>query len=252
MQLSTSECHLFYKLHPALMCYVNCRLKTLPEQPGDPAKFYALEAEKRVKVRDALHAQPDLIDQFVEVNPFTFKTEELVVVQSWKHALVGSFYIFRYLKHYTVFLSSEKVPKAYGVLALADLLQEVIGPFLPVLTKTVLLPFKDKIVYDGLVASYPLSFGGGIKRMLNDTYKRAKADFGIITSLPFAGEEPDPEEEPEAVIVTYGRSGEAHETRIGGKKETTTFPLRLHPHPGEQVGLDGLLEPGHAATERRG
>ena len=163
MQLSPSECRIFYKLHPALMCYVNYRLKTLPDQPGDPAEFYALEAEKRVKVRDALHALPDLIDQFVQANPFGLDTEELEVARSWKCALVGSFYVFRYLKHYTVFLSSEGQPKAYGVLALADPMEDVIGPYLPVLTQTVLLPFKDRIVYDGLVASYPISFGGGIK-----------------------------------------------------------------------------------------
>jgi hypothetical protein len=227
MKLSPSECRLFYKLHPALMCYANWKQKILPDQPGDPAQFYALDPEKRVKVRDALNAQPDLIDQFVDVNPFSFKPDELEVVQSWKHALVGSFYVFRYLKHYTVFLSSEGKPKAYGVLALADPMEDVIGPYLPVLTKTVLLPFKDRIVYDGLVASYPLAFGGGIRRMLNDSYKKAKADLGIITSLPFSGEEPEPEEEPEAVIVTYDRSGEAHETRIGGKREAATFPLRL-------------------------
>jgi hypothetical protein len=227
MELSPTECRLFYKLHPALMCYANRRLKTLPDQPGDPVEFYALEAEKRVKVRDALHAQPELIDQFIAENPFGFGSEESEVVRSWKHAVVGSFYIFRHLKHYTVFLSSEKVPKAFGVLALADPFGDLIGPHLPRLIQTVLLPFQGKIVYDGLLSGYNLTFGGGIKRMLNDTYGQAKADFGIITSLPFEGEEPEPEEEPEAVIVTYGRFGEAHETRIGGKKEAPTFPLRL-------------------------
>lgn len=227
MRLSTTECRLFYKLHPALMCYANRRLKTLPDQPSDPGEFYALEAEKRVRVRDALHAQPDLIDQFVGDNPFGLGEKELEVVRSWKHAVVGSFYVFRYLKHYTAFLSSEARCKAYGVLALADPMKDVIGPYLPVLTRTVLLPFKNKIVYDGLVASYPLSFGGGVKRMLNDSYRRAKVDFGIITWLPFGGQEPEPEEEPEAVIVTYDRSGEPHETKIGGKKETASFPIRL-------------------------
>jgi len=49
MQLSPSECRIFYKLHPALMCYANYMLKTLPDQPGDPARFYALEAEKATK-----------------------------------------------------------------------------------------------------------------------------------------------------------------------------------------------------------
>ena len=93
MQLSPSECRIFYKLHPALMCYANWKQKILPDQPGDPAEFYALDPEKRVKVRDALHAQPDLIDQFVQDNPFGFSETKLGVVRSWKHALVGSFYV---------------------------------------------------------------------------------------------------------------------------------------------------------------
>ena len=218
MKLSTTECRLFYKLHPALMCYVNYRLKTLPDQPGDPGEFYALEAEERVKVRDALHAQPGLIDEFVAGNPFGFGRDEMEVVRSWKHALVGSFYIFRRLKHYTVFLSSEGAPKAYGVLALADPFEDLIGRYLPKLIQTVLLPFQGKIVYDGLLSGYNLSFGGGIKRMLNDSYRRAKTDFGIITSLPFGGEV----EEPEPAILGFPAKVETSRA-----EDAPTFPLRL-------------------------
>jgi hypothetical protein len=209
MQLSHDECRLFYKLHPALMCYANQKLKTLPDQPADPAEFYALEPEKRVQVRDALHAKPDLIDQFVADNPFGLAPEELAIVRSWKRAVVGSFYIFRYLKGYTVFLSSQKVPKAYGVLALADPFEDLIGPYLPRLIQTVLLPFKGRIVYDGLLSGHNITFGGGIKRMLNEEYKKAKADFGIITSLPWASE-----------IMEPAPAG-------SGAKTSGTFPLRL-------------------------
>jgi hypothetical protein len=221
------------------MWYVNCRLKTLPDQPGDPAEFYALEVEKRVKVRDALHAQPELIDEFVQLNPFGFDTEELEIVQSWKCALVGSFYVFRYLKRYTVFLSGAEEPRAFGVLALADPMEAVIGPDLPVLAQTVLLPFKDRIVYDGLFATYPILFGGGIKRMLNDTYKRAKANFGIITSLPIGCQEPESKEEPEAIIVKYPGPRKTREVRIGEAEETGTLPVRLTQAQRRAVG--GLL-----------
>ena len=47
-----------------------------------------------------------------------------------------------------------------------------------------LLPFKDRIVYDGLLASHNIVFGGGIKRRLNDSYREAKARQGVITALP--------------------------------------------------------------------
>ena len=46
MKLTAQECLRFYKLHPALMWYANDRLKILPDQPKDPAEFYAQEAEK--------------------------------------------------------------------------------------------------------------------------------------------------------------------------------------------------------------
>ncbi len=49
----------------------------------------------------------------------------------------------------------------------------------------------------------------------------------LLAALQSNEGEPEPEEEPEAVMVTYDRSGGSHETRIGGKKDTTTFPLRL-------------------------
>jgi hypothetical protein len=90
----------------------------------------------------------------------------------------------RYLKKYTIFLSATDKPyKAYGVLGLADPIKEVVGPYLPVLANVVLLPFKGQIIYDGLIAPYSVTFGGGIRRNLNEDYNRAKETFGIITSL---------------------------------------------------------------------
>lgn len=105
-------------------------------------------------------------------------------MSGWRQALVGKFYVFRHLKKYTVFLSSGGQPnKAYGVVGLFDPLVGVVGPYLPILTEAVLLPFKGQIIYDGLLSSYSISFGGGMKRMLNNEYNQAKAAFGIITSL---------------------------------------------------------------------
>ena len=54
------------------------------------------------------------------------------------------------------------------------------------MVQTVLLPFKDQIVYDGLLTSYSISFGPGIRRSLNESFKEAKARHGIVTSLPMS------------------------------------------------------------------
>src|SRR5262249_9837997 len=100
------------------------------------------------------------------------------------------------LKNYTVFLSTGDPPSAYGVLALSQPFEDLVGPYLPVFVQTVLLPFRDKIVYDGLLTSYNISFGPGIRRSLNESYQEAKARHGIITSLPMSERAPVPAARP--------------------------------------------------------
>ena len=45
-----------------------------------------------------------------------------------------------------------------------------------------LLPWKDRIVCDGLLSSYSVMFGPGLRRGMKESYQAAKAA-GIITSL---------------------------------------------------------------------
>ena len=116
----------------------------LPDNPATPEAFSGLSPQKRLKVRDAFLAHLDLIQSFVDENPAHLPEDELAIVRSWRHLVAGKFYIFRELKKYTVFLSTEGPAIAYGVLALSQPFEELIGPYLPVLVQTVLLPFKDR------------------------------------------------------------------------------------------------------------
>jgi hypothetical protein len=110
--------------------------------------------------------------------------EDLEIVRSWKHAQVGSFYIFRYLKNCTVFLSSgDPQQKAYGVVGLMDSFEDLVGPHLPRMITAVLLPFRGRIIYDGLLTGYNITFGGGIRRRLNDEYKEAKAIAQVLNEM---------------------------------------------------------------------
>lgn len=186
MLLPTQELQLFFKLHRTLMFFVNQRLKVLPDKIATPEEFAGLSPEQRVTVRDALNNNLDLIESFTAENPAHLSDEELDIVRSWRHLVTGKFYVFRELKKYTVFLSTTSPSIAYGVLPLSQPFAEVIGPNLPVLTQTVLFPFKGVIVYDGLMVSYNISFGPGIRRNLNEGFKEAKLSHGIVTSLPMS------------------------------------------------------------------
>ncbi|MDO9538368.1 MAG: hypothetical protein Q7J68_08650, partial [Thermoplasmata archaeon] len=49
--------------------------------------------------------------------------------------------------------------------------------------KTVLLPFRGRIIYCGIIRSNNIQFGGGIKKSIQTRYQMAKSRFGIIQSL---------------------------------------------------------------------
>ena len=187
MRLSKEDVKLFYKLYNPLLVYVNKKFKIIEgiDSPEDLKKF---SIKKIYKVRDRLYKHPELINSFVAENPLNFSTNELKIISSWEELVKGKFLIFRYLKNYTVFLDTDESPKAYGVLALNTAFEEMVGSCLPAMVEAVLLPFNGKIVYDGILFPYSMTFGGGIRRSFNDAYQEAKSRFGIITSLPFSTE----------------------------------------------------------------
>ncbi|MCI0478508.1 MAG: hypothetical protein L0Y55_19885, partial [Anaerolineales bacterium] len=130
------------------------------------------------------YAHDDLIARFVAENPEHLTPEKLRIVASWQYRISGDFYLMRYLTKYAVFLSAQQPEHLYGVLALYDPFDVMVrGQPLPVLFKTTLLPFKGQIIYDGLLNAYNISFGAGIRRDLNATYRRLKDMEGIIEQL---------------------------------------------------------------------
>jgi hypothetical protein len=186
MLLSPNDARLLFTLHRALMFFVNQKLEVIPDRPADPDEYASLSPETRTKVHDAFLKHTDLIQSFVDKNPAGFSRDQLDIVLSWRHLAHGRFFVFRELKKYTVFLSTERPPVAYGVLALAEPFEDLIGPYLPVMVETILLPFKNQIVYDGVISRFNITFGGGIRHGLNEDFKAAKAQHGIVTSLPMA------------------------------------------------------------------
>src|SRR6516164_4390491 len=213
MLLTPQDVELFFKLHRTLMFFVNQRLRVLPDDVASPEAFSSLPPEVRLKVRDAFLKHTDLIGAFVEENSARLTSDEIDIVRSWRHLVHGKFYVFRQLKKYMAFLSTDKQPVAYGVVALSQPFEELVGPYLPVLTQTVLLPFKGVIVYDGLMSSYCISFGPGIRRNLNQDFKEAKTRHGIVTSLPMSAE-PLPPKAPKAKPVPKPPSKEEKDEAV--------------------------------------
>jgi hypothetical protein len=187
MNLSESDVKLFYRLYHSLLLYVNNSYKIF-EGLHKPAELHKFNLDDLQKLKDKLYGSPDLIDSFVKANPENFLSEELEIVSAWKNFVRGRFHIVRYLKNYTVFLDWSQNPRAYGVLGIITSLEEMMGPNLPIMVDATLLPFKNRIIYDGTLLPFSVLFGSGIRRSINDSYSQAKS-LGIITTLPISSED---------------------------------------------------------------
>jgi len=181
MKLSEQEADLFFELTWALQVFVNQRLQVLPDVKTLD-DYIDLSMEEKMQVREVLYENIELIDAFVEENPRQFSQDKLDIVSKWKQFVEDKFSLERMLKKYAIFIASDD--KVYGVLALHDAFQDIIHPGnLPVYLKTVLLPFKGKIVYDGVLQGYNIYFGRGIATGLKETYMAAKQNGRIIDSF---------------------------------------------------------------------
>jgi hypothetical protein len=196
MQLSEEDADLFFNLMWSLQLYVNQDHQIYPQVSTFDA-YTGMSTQDKKPVRDALYADIDIIDAFIADNPQNIPDDKLEIVAGWKQFIEGKFFIERLLKRYAVFIRDGQV---YGVLGLFDPIEEVIAPHKPPLyVKTVLLPFKGQIIYDGLIASYGISFGGGVKRELKETYMTAKQNRRILTTLDPEKRQEEKEEREEAV-----------------------------------------------------
>ncbi len=182
MKLLKEDAKLFFDLFWSWQFFVNQKTNTLPDIKTIN-EYKVLRVEDKMIVRELCYSSPALFDEYLATNPDHFDAEKLAIMAQWKQVVSGKFYIERYLKKHAIFIS-EDYEEVYAVLGLFDNFDEMIYKgYLPILCETSLLPFKGKLVYDGLLSSYNIHFGGGIKRSLKNVYMKAKQNGKIIDSF---------------------------------------------------------------------
>lgn len=109
--------------------------------------------------------------------------EHCEIVTGWKKCRPGKYIPERHLKKGSVFISADTA-QVYMVLGLYSTWEEMFGyrP-LPVMPEAVLLPFRDKIITDGLVIPYNIVFGRGAAADFKDSHMNAKKSGKIRFSL---------------------------------------------------------------------
>lgn len=181
MILPAEDGKLFFELLWKLQFYVNQK-SGFHKSISSAEEYARLPTEKKLKARNELWKNAELIAAYVQENPDTLQREELAIIQKWTGFIKGSFFVLRHLKKGSIFIGKDD--QVYAVHGIRDPLDEVIPSYtLPQMVEAVLLPFKGQIIYDGLLSGYNIHFGGGIRSNLNHIYMIAKQKGRITTTL---------------------------------------------------------------------
>jgi hypothetical protein len=129
-------------------------------------------------IREKMY-QAENLKEFCDSNKLNNLQRE--IVNSWSAVYSDEFYVIKHLQNETVLLTGNE-KKLYGVVGISNGLNHFFPEgYLPILIKAKLIPFKEKIIYDGFFGTHNVQFGGNISRRLKQIYSEIKGEKGIIS-----------------------------------------------------------------------
>ena len=178
MHLPISSCQRFYHLLDALSLYAKDKLN-LPSFPGDnySINLPMLGDEFRNQVDKVLWNCPDIIEDFVNENPYGLDTADLAVILTWKHSRRRIYTLWKHEGGRSVLMGGDGT---FYVIGLSRDISNII-PNTPTFIETTLLPFDGAITYGTLMMQYPIEMLGGMLKMQRELYEEAQAK-GITSS----------------------------------------------------------------------
>ncbi|MDR1608086.1 MAG: hypothetical protein LBT38_06730 [Deltaproteobacteria bacterium] len=183
--LTEEGVNLFYKIWLNLVYGVNENHQIIEglEKPI-LGQSMTVPVEEFYKIRCAMWENPQFIDEYLDQN-VTIIEEEREIISLWrKHFIKDKFVVVKHLAKYSVLSTFSGDPVTlYGVYGIKDSIEDTNPLPTPFLLDTVLLPFKDRIIYDSLAKIFSVGFGSGIRSSFNKSYQEAKATQGIVESL---------------------------------------------------------------------
>ncbi len=180
MRLNEEEYYKYLEIHPKLIYYVGIK-KGLISKSTTLEKFMNYSVEDKYPIRNAMYENIHMLNDYIKEKSEELSKEDKDIIRGFKYFKQGTFYVVKLTKKYAYFLGDKYV---YGVHALNDPFQSFWGNNLPIMVQAVLLPYKGKIIYDGIISNYPIHFGKGIRSSIKNDYTLSEGKYGIITELP--------------------------------------------------------------------
>ncbi len=180
MTLTDTEYKEFLTTHLSLLFFVG-QQKNLLTKNINLKRFIDLDFQIKFKCREFLLNDDTILDEYIASNFDHLTNVQINILIGFKKKIRSTFVIFKCLTNYAIFIDT-KDNKYYAVKALSDTFDVFFDSF-PVRISTTLIPFKDKIIYDGFIQSSGVYYGPNMTKRMNKEYKEVKQNKQILTKL---------------------------------------------------------------------
>lgn len=165
--LSKKDAKLFYKIYFGLLEFTNKKYKI-----NNNIRIYNHNGIDPFEIKDIVDKfweNKDAITlEFCLANPYKFNKEELSITSEFKKGYRSMFIIARYELEYTAFMEKDKI---YMIKGVNDNIDNII-PYqeLPQIVVTSIIPFKNTLIYDGMLVGMGVNIGNEFGEMIEREY----------------------------------------------------------------------------------
>ena len=180
MNLTKSEYQEYLGAHLKLLQFVGIELNIIPRKMT-LKQFLDIDSQIKFKCRQEFIKSKDILDKYLEVNSVNLSLNEINILNSFKKRITSKFIILKCLTHYAIFIDT-KSDDIFAVKSLSDSFNYFFDSF-PVIVSATILPFKDKIIYDGFFEGPVMYVGSNMTKSFLSEYKSAKVHGLIISTI---------------------------------------------------------------------
>ena len=148
--LNEEEARLFYELYYSLLEYVNDKYKVCKHI--DRILNQRIAILDIIEIRKCFIEHKEIIDEFIIECKDFFNEEEIEIIKGFKDFIYGYFMVVKFEEDYALFLKGNNF---YGVIGThINICDDILEYNLPSFANWMLLPYKGKIIWDGLIHTY--------------------------------------------------------------------------------------------------
>ena len=183
MVLDKDEQKVFFGIYLQLIRWVNEEFRFYDDLLN--RKQTAVDATKGNMVANKLFENPEWIDMYLHKNKRLSRNDRAILLEWRDYFILDAFCLIKNLKRFSIFMNTKDSQDIlYGVVGITQPFSEMFpSKDLPMFLKTVLLPFKGKIISNGMFAISDKPIDSDSKEQIYSLYQKAKDNYGVKTTL---------------------------------------------------------------------